>query len=79
MFMHQTHTTSVVLQLSDGDKKSLSQTAHDTLADIFKKIGSKENTREVRRHLLETMQWQQHSRRPPGDRAAVKPRPPAHF
>jgi len=40
----------IVLQVSDGDKKptrQISRTVHDTLADIFKKIGSKENTREV--------------------------------
>jgi len=37
-----------VLQVSDGDAKSPRlRTVHDTLADIFKKIGSKENTREV--------------------------------
>ena len=40
----------LALQVPDGEKKrmrQISQTAHDTLADIFKKIGSKENTREV--------------------------------
>jgi len=43
-------TVAFLLQVSDGDKKSprqISRTVHDTLADIFKKIGSKENTREV--------------------------------
>ena len=40
----------LALQVSDDDNKSprqISRTVHDTLADIFKKIGSKENTREV--------------------------------
>jgi len=39
-----------VWQSYEGDKKSakhISRAIHDTLADIFKKIGSKENTREV--------------------------------
>jgi len=45
----------LVSQVSDLDKKSprqISGVVHDMLADIFKKIGSKENTREVRTQIL---------------------------
>jgi len=48
--MAYAHNLLSALQVSDGDKKSprqISRAIHDTLADIFKKIGSKENTREV--------------------------------
>jgi len=47
--MHESYSL-FALQASDADKKShrqLLQITHDTLADIFKKIGSKDNTREV--------------------------------
>lgn len=36
-----------VLQGSSSKSKRLSKSTHDMLAEIFKKIGSKENTKEV--------------------------------
>jgi len=53
-YAHNCGDLLIALQVSDGDKKSprqISRTTHDTLADIFKKIGSKENTREVCNHM----------------------------